>query len=240
MNGMFASHYRSAHEAARPEVVDMMIERFGGRPATQVDIDRLRKRDRSLRLEMDSFCMLAMFSAELAATFPTARFLLTVREPRPWLNSIMNQHLNVDVSQRPADGLLRQLLYRPPGSSYSSGEEELERRGLFPLDGYLGGWCTHYMWVLDAVPRGRLLVIRTEELGSSIGRVASFLGIPSGSIDRNRTHLHSAPRDHGVIGLLPPSLVEEKIAAHCTEVLSRVSALMGDAEENQANERGVL
>ncbi len=113
--GMFASHFRSAHEAARPEVVDMMIERFEGRPATQADIDRLQKRDRSLRLEMDSFCMLAMFSEELATAFPTARFLLTFREPRQWLNSIMNQHLNVDVSRRPADGLLRQLLYRASG-----------------------------------------------------------------------------------------------------------------------------
>ncbi|NOZ55947.1 MAG: hypothetical protein GXO73_04040, partial [Calditrichaeota bacterium] len=120
------------------------------------------------------------------------------------------------------------------------GEEELERRGLFPLDGYLKGWCAHYQWVLEAVPEERLLVIKTEELGSSVEKVASAFGIPSGSIDRNRTHLHSAPRDHGVLAKLPPALVEEKIATHCTVVLSQITALMAHVGESQAKERGGL
>jgi len=223
--GMFSKRYRSAHEAMRAEVVEMMIDRFRGRLSTEEAVRRLRARDRKLRVEMDSFSLLAMFTEELAAAFRRALFVLTVREPRDWLNSIINQHLNVDVSNRPADRLLRQLLYLPTGAGYSRGEEELEQLGLFPVEGYLRGWSTHYRWVADVLPSERLLVLETQELSDSIARLASFLSIPVDGIDPGRTHLHRAPRDHGVVSRLPPSLVEEKVALHCEPLLSRIRDL---------------
>lgn len=232
--GMFSAGYRSGHEAARDEVVELMISRFAGQLTKQAAIRRLRKRDRALRLEMDSFGLLAMFTEELATTFPSARFLLTVREPRAWLNSIINQHLNVDVSNRPSDRLLRQLIYGPPGATYSGGEDELERRGLFPLSGYLKGWSTHYKWVLDVALGQRVLTIETEALSSSVGELAAFLSIAPKSIDIKRTHLHRAPRDHGVVSRLPPGLVEDKIESHCGEILAQVTALLGAPEAGPA------
>ena len=60
----------------------------------------LRRRDRRLRLEVDSFNQLSVFVQEFVDQFPQAKFLLTAREPRSWLRSIINQHLNVDVSNR--------------------------------------------------------------------------------------------------------------------------------------------
>lgn len=229
---MFSSKYRSAHEATRQMVVDLMISRLNGQPTTQTAIRQLKQRDRELRLEMDSSNLLAMFAGELAEMFPKARFLLTVREPRAWLKSIINQHLNVDVSKRPADKLLRELLFMPPGVTYSHDEQELERLGLFPVDGYLSAWVTHYQGVIDVVPKNRLLIIRTEELKKAVDQLASFLSIPPDSIDNKRSHLHSCPHDHGVIERLPQALVEDKVALHSDELLSRITALKDQKERS--------
>jgi len=227
---MFASRYRAGHEATRPEAVSLMISRFNGQLTRQAAMHRLRRRDRALRLEMESSCLLAMFAEELSAAFPRAMFLLTVREPRAWLNSIMNQHLNVDLSGRPSDELLRRLLYMPPGARYSRGEEELQRLGLFPLSGYLEGWSAHYSWVIDAVPAERLLVVKTEALSNSVEQLAAFMSIPPESIDQKRTHLHPSPCDHGVVGRLSPGLVEDKVGLHCESILARLETLMDEQE----------
>ena len=128
-----------------------------------------------------------MFVQEFVDQFPQAKFLLTAREPRSWLRSmsLTNQHLNVRrFSNRQPERRLRELFFGPPNATYSRGEGELERLGLFPLDGYLGGWAAHYRRVLDAVPMERLLILRTEDLAISAGRLATFLSIPRESIRR--------------------------------------------------------
>jgi len=237
VNGMFSSSYRSGHEAAFLEVIEMAISRLDGRLTPQAAMRRLRKRDRKLQLEMDSFNQLSVFVEELVEAFPRAIFLLTVREPRSWLRSIVNQHLNVDVSNRAPERRLRQLFFGPPGATYSSGEEELERLGLFPLDGYLSGWSAHYRRVMDAVPSQRLLVIRTKNLSGSVDRLAEFLSIAPDSINTERSHMHRCPRDHGVVGRLDSGLVEDKVASNCEAVMSRIVAVI-DALDGEPHLRG--
>jgi hypothetical protein len=221
--GMFSTRYRSAHEANRKIVVDLMISRLNKQLPAQAAIRQLKQRDRELRLEMDSSNLLAMFAEELVEISPKALFLLTVREPRSWLKSIINQHLNIDVSNRPADKLLRQLLFTSPGLTYSRDEYELERLKLFPIDGYLSGWKTHYQKILDIIPKKRLLIVRTEELAKSIDQLASFLSISPDSIDNKCTHLHPCPHDHGVFERLPQNLVNEKVAIHTDELMSSIA-----------------
>jgi len=170
--------------------------------------------------------MLAMFAGQLAEMYPKAKFILTFREPREWLNSIMNQHLNVNVSQRPDDRLLRGLLYGLPRIEYMKEEEALERRGLFTIDGYLNGWKTHYEWVLDSVPPERILVVRTEKLRDSVERIEEFLGIPANMLDLEKSYLHRTTINHGVLDRVPSEFVTERIENHCSNVVKRLSALM--------------
>lgn len=224
VKAMFSTRYRSDHEATFLEVVEMAVARLEGRLSAADARRRLRRRDRELRLEMDSFNQLGVFVRELAAEFPRARFVLTVRQPRSWLRSILNQHLRVDLSNRPAERRLRELFFHPAGVSFSADEEKLERLGLFPVDGYLRGWSNHVERVLDGVPADRLLVVPTDELSSSSERLAAFLSIPPETIDTELSHMHRAPRDFGVFERLPEGLVEEAVHRCCSAVLTRISA----------------
>ncbi len=143
------------------------------------------------------------------------------------VDHLTNQHLNVDVSNRQPERRLRELFFGPPNATYSRGEGELERLGLFPLDGYLGGWAAHYRRVLDAVPMERLLILRTEDLAISAGRLATFLSIPR-RVQRQQSHLHHFfPLDHGVFHRLDTHLVEEKVASNCETVSARLKKAMG-------------
>jgi hypothetical protein len=238
IGGMFETRYRSGHELHLQEVIEMIVLRMAGRLSPEAAMRRLRKRDRELRLEMDSFNQLAFFAEDLASAFPGALFLLTVRDPRPWLNSIINQHLRVDVSKRPPERLLRQLLFMPPGVTYGPGEDELRRLGVFPLDGYLKAWSAHYRQVIEGVPSDRLLVIPTEALTTSVDRIAAFLSIPADTIDASRAHLHARPRDHGVMARLDPALVEDKVHSHCGEVLSRLASVVEAGSRDPVRPQG--
>lgn len=220
--GMFSSRYRSGHEAAMHDILQLACLKYDGKLTKQAAKSGLRKRDRKLRLEMDSFNHIAVLAKELAEEFPKALFLLTLREPRSWLKSIINQHLRVDVSNRPLERRLRQLFFLPPGVTFGCGEEELQCLGLFPIDGYLKGWSARYEEILDVVPGQRLLVIRTEDLSESADQISAFLSIPSDSIDLKRSHLHRAPRDFGVFDRLPQALVEDRVQAQCAATLSRI------------------
>lgn len=225
VKAMFAARYRAGHEAAFREVVELAILHLEGRGSYRLARKRLRIRDRRLRLEMDSFNQLGLLADVLAVEFPRAKFLLTLREPTSWLKSILNQHLNVDVSRRPLERRLRELLFHPPGVSYQPSEHSLQRLGLFPLDGYLRAWSAHYTRILQAVPLERLLVIRTDQLARSGPALARFLGIPEASIDMARNHMHRCPRDHRVFETLDPALVREKVAEHCLAVFARLDEL---------------
>jgi hypothetical protein len=203
----------------------MAIDRYEGALSSEKARAMLRQRDRNLRLEMDSFNQLGVFCEELAEEFPEARFVLTLREPRAWLNSIVNQHLRVDVSERPLERRMRELFFGGDGCEYEREEEELERAGLFPISGYLKGWTGHYRRALSSIPPDRLLVIRTEDLGGSVRAVAGFLSIPEASIDVDKSHLHKTRHDHGVLSKVDQELVNDKIQEHCSDVWGELDSL---------------
>ena len=221
------------------DILELACLKYDGKLTRQAAKRGLRRRDRKVRLEMDSFNHIAVFAEELVEEFPSARFILTVREPCSWLKSMINQHLRVDVSARPFAERLRHLFFSPPGVAFGRGEEELQRLGLFPIEGYLRGWSERYDHILDVVPRSRLLVIRTECLVESADQLAAFLSIPADSIDVSRSHLHSAPRDFGVFDRLPQDLVEDRVHAHCAATLERLDRFIGaqmpaDGEAHQS------
>ena len=227
VKAMFAARYRAGHEAAFREVVELVVSRLEGKVSLRSVGRRLRLRDRRLRLEMDSFNQLGLLADILSQRFPRAKFILTVRQPASWLRSILNQHLNVDVSQRAPERRLRELLFHPGGVSYGRGDNFLQQRGLFPLDGYLRAWADHYARVLEAVPAERLLVVQTDQLAQSGPVLARFLGIPESSIDTAHSHMHRCPYDHGVFEALDPEYLREKVSEHCSAVAARLDRLAG-------------
>jgi hypothetical protein len=192
----------------------------------RVERDRyLRWRDRELYLEMESSHLAAAFVESLVELFPTSRFILTVREPRSWLNSMLTQQLNgrEQWARQTAPGpraeffpaLHRHLLGGEQHRRWP-GEEVLEEHALYPLDAYLAWWADHNRGVLQAVPRERLLVLPTSSISRETSLIAEFVGVPVASLSRRGEHSNRAPKKHQLVDRIDPSLLADRIAHQCT------------------------
>lgn len=229
---MFRDRYRAAHEPLPPSTRAWVLDRCRGVQRGR-DMDRfLRRRDRDLYLEMESSHPVAVFVDRLVELFPRSRFILTIREPRAWLGSLIGEQLRSrERWQRMPEPGWRSRFFPAlhdiccGGHDFAAGERALQERGLYPLDGYLGWWKAHNERVLAAVPPERLLVQRTDGISAAADSIAGFLGVGAETLDGRRRHANRAPRSSDVLDLVDPSFLEDRIAHHCLDLWHRMTQL---------------
>lgn len=217
--GMFASHYRAAHEAESAEFIDAIIASSRGILPASTCQRFLKQRDLRLWLELEASHLLAYLLPELLETFPDARYILTIRDCYSWLDSYINQlyyrgngaHWKRFSEWRyPAE----QHLYAPE-------EKILAAHGLCPLDLYLALWKEHNEHVLRLVPAERLLIIRTHEILDSAPQLAEFLDIPVKHLDVSRGHSYQARGKSNVLYQIDRDFLAHRFQRHCQEFMSR-------------------
>jgi len=229
---LFASNYRSGHEAHVIQTTDLLKKRSESAISYQQLAKSLRWRDRRWRLECESAHFLGHFCDVLAEVFPQAKFILTVREPHSWLRSILDQDIKNPRSKYLHSDALREwatlhdLYFGRPPEQYAPREEALAEHGLRTLDGYLSYWARHNRKVLDTVPRERLLVIRTRRISDSLDRIAAFAGVPAQTLDAEQSHANKAPEKHGLLSKIDEKYIQEKIAEHCSHVTDRIEQVI--------------
>jgi hypothetical protein len=161
--------------------VDVILGCLAGR----IDDEELRRfvieRDRRLRLDVDSSFLNIYLLDQLVELFPDAKFILTIRNPYAWLDSMVNQQLSRKRS--PKWSQLRDSVFRPDLFTHSNEELALKEEGLYTLDGYLSGWTRHNRKVIDTVPKERLLIVRTDMISESIDDFAAFAGVSEGDLE---------------------------------------------------------
>jgi hypothetical protein len=196
---VFLPRYRSEHEPEWRSVVRIVMDVADGRRSDDEVRRWVVERDARLRLEMDSSHLNSWLIAHLVAAFPEARFVLLLRDPYRWLASIVSRQ----TLRRMAKDPLRVEFFRvrfPPIPADPERERAFAGLGLPSLASYLCYWGEHNRRILAAVPAERLLVVRTHELGDSLGRIADFVGVPVGTLSAARAHSnrrrgHAQPLD---------------------------------------------
>lgn len=218
LEAVFAENYRSAHEPEALVLVDLLVAVAEGRTGED-DLRRyLRSRERRLRLEVNCAGLNGLVVDQLVEVVPTARFVLTLRDPYDWLASMIDHSLRGD----PAPGYLRLRHLRYQGDRVHPREEkDLADNGLFTLDGYLHSWAERNERALAVVPANRLLVVRTDQLGERLGDIAAFAGVPLESLDATRTHEYAAPERSGLLDQLDPAYVRQRVEYHGRALMER-------------------
>lgn len=223
---LFSEHYRSAHEMQVERTTHLLQKRYAG--GLQRLASAVRERERRWRLECESAHLLAHFADVLADEFPRAKFILTVREPRSWLRSVIDQCIKNPRTEFLHDQefrcwiRLRDLYFGVPPEEYPVPERPLAANDLHTLDGYLSYWTRHNRMVLDAVPSDRLLVVRTRELSDSIDRIAAFMGVSPSTLAREKSHSYKAPKRYELLDEVDEGYVQDKITEHCSGVMARL------------------
>jgi len=225
--------FRSGHEAHGVETIELLYK-WKENELSQSELRKaLRHRDRTWRLECDVAHFLGPFIPYLVDLFPQAKFILTVRNPRSWLRSVIDQCINnsrehlLDSMPQYRWAQLRNLYYGPPPNDYPPEETFLEGYNLHTISGFLGHWAEHNRTVLDHVPSDRLLIVRTPDISHALSRIASFVGVERDALQERQSHTYEAPERHGILKKISEQYLERKIERHCRKTIERLNERLG-------------
>jgi transcriptional regulator with XRE-family HTH domain len=214
--GIFSAHV-SRHEFMVRETVEHLIRFQRG----ELDDGRLRsfvrRRDAVGLLEMDSASFNGAYLEYLRDEFPSAKFLLTIRDCCSWLDSLLNMVLERGKMWAPWAQVYVEHLFGLKPSMYRSRRSLLEALDTV-LDDLLAFWAARNRKLLAEIPRSRSLIVPTSRILDSIEDMASLVGIPAGSLDRGCAHAFRATRKHNLLGDLDYSLLKRKLDLHCGEL----------------------
>jgi hypothetical protein len=96
---------------------------------------------------------------QLLAEYPYAKFILTYREPKSWIESLLSHHKNIELCR-----VWKQFIF------YRFGNKSINE--------CLDYWCFHNKTVLDKIPNERLLKINVKNLSTSYHLIGEFTGMP--------------------------------------------------------------
>ena len=212
--GLFRA-YRAEHEPEAHDLRTLVEARLRGEPVDDAIEAYTAGKEARLHLEVDSSFLNGEIVDLLVRWSPEARFVLTLREPRSWLDSKLNQMVTFD-SPRWIE--LRALRHGPP-QGHPPEEQPLAARGLPTLDGLFGEYARFNAGVTAQVPPARLLVLRTPDIRVRADRLASFAGVPADTLDLERSHEFQGPVKHHVLDELDPSYLDAKLHQHCDPVV---------------------
>ena len=217
--GMLSTNHRAAHEPERKELLDMILRESRHDVAPSDSRAFLLRRDARLDLEYDISWANQFVIGHLLAVFPTAKFIVLIRDCSSWLESIIGHLVSRDV---PPDVLaFLRWWFQPERYPHSRHDRALETRGLFSISAYLHGWNRHIDLCNRVIPTRRRLVLRTHELASSQQRLAAFLQIPEDSIDISNPHLNFGTGSGSLEPLIDRAYLDTMVHAICRDNMSK-------------------
>lgn len=212
-------NYRAAHEPEMDRSLALAIKFLEGKAQASEIEKTLKDRDRRLWLEMDSSNLNQIFLRQLVKFFPSAKFLLTIRDLYSWSDSMFNDALNKNYT--PMWAQITRIRMKPVHFPHTENDQPLEERGLYSLPSYFNYWNEHNASVLDIVPSDRLLVVRTQEIVSRTAEMAKFFGIPSENLKVEEGQRFAAPQKFGVLAELDPDYVRNTAEKFGGELMQR-------------------
>lgn len=219
LTSLFERNFRALHEAEVKLEIELFLRRHEGlcRPGEirQWFIDRSHR----LWLDCDVSHLHGFFAADIAEAIPEAKFILTLREPRSWLDSTFNQTLG-----RPVGGYwakLRSAVYGEKSDHYPEQERSLQGLGLYTISQYLDLWAERIEHVASAIGQERLLILKTHELEQSADRVADFCGVDRQQLSAKEAHRFPAAKKTGALDGIDKDYVEDLIYQRCGTLLQR-------------------
>lgn len=216
----FSGDYRTKHEPFSAETITYLLRWKNGVYGDNQIKRILKFRDYLLNLEMEASYHMYYFSCFLPALFPQARFILTVREPISWAESLMNQESYIWGKISFWQALIQ---YRHDSYELDFEHESLRNSdygGIFPLRSYLRYWNEHLKKTLEYIPKERLLVVDTFKLEDRIDEIASFVGA---DLDRlSLEKIHSGRQEAKRIRLdelVPASALVSAVRDECLDLI---------------------
>ena len=218
--GIF-SGYVSCHEFMVRETVEHLIRFNRGELSDRQMRSFVRRRDTLGLLEMDSASFNGAYLDFLRDEFPSAKFIFTIRDCYSWLDSLLNMVLYRGRTWAPWAQAYVQFLFGLKPSMYRSRRSLLESLDTV-LDGLLSFWASRNREILANLPPTRSLIVRTSRISDSIQGMASVIGIPVASLNKDCTHAFRAVKKYNLLRDLDYSMLEGRFDLHCAALREEI------------------
>ena len=170
-------------------------------------------------LELESAWHRSLFPELLRTSAPRARYVVTIRDPISWADSVINNtiiHYPItlpDRYERRDTGLYLKIMFGPEPYHYENEEQELREHGVAPLGSMLAFWTTQYENLLKVLADSNSLLVRTEDISRRADEIYDFVGWqpPSASSDRPPTHVRKTSERFGILARLPREFVDRRL-----------------------------
>jgi hypothetical protein len=185
---MFEGSVRAAHEPKATAFLRLVQRRHAGELREEDFGDAVAALLESLDLEINVSQINGFVVDTLFRLYPTARYVLTLRDGRSWLQSFVNHTINI---RRGAGGVwktFRDIRCEPAKHPHRAEDAPLRAARLYSLDAYLSYWVRHNARVVDTIPAEQLLIVPTARITDQADRIAAFLGLPASAVDREKSH----------------------------------------------------
>ena len=192
--------FRAAHEYQHDRATAAIHDRHFGHTDSESLKVFVLARDAAGLLEVDSASFNHWYADILTLLFPRARFLLSVREPQSWLESLLS-HAQREVIcaakqgqpfpprfQRQAD-----MIFDEFDTAWFRDDDALQRRLPHLCDTLLGFWVDTHRRLIALLPEDRRLILSTGRLSQSLSQLADFVGVSENTLDSASAHLHRRP-----------------------------------------------
>jgi hypothetical protein len=220
MAGLFEG-YRSAHHPDQTVRLRLAAQYLNGEVQDAAAERVLRRRDRLLRLEMESSSLAGILIEPLSKACPHKKFVLTIRDVYSWCDSWIDHNINDPPSSSSPWGALDRIRLRVDEVEPTRFDAPLTERGLPPLGCYFRLWADHNARVLDALPPTRLLVVETSQILAKTAELAAWAEVPPETLRTELGWLFSTPTRHHVLATLDRSYVQDTADRSCRRLMDR-------------------
>jgi hypothetical protein len=210
------ANYRSLHEYFFADSVEAIGRRASGEMTEAQFREFTHWRDGVARLDVDSSSFNSFYVDVLAHEFAEAKFLFVMRDCWSWLDSMLNMVVHFGPIM-PGWMIEHCRTILGPACSASITRSDLPD---MVRDG-LGYWARANQFVLDYLPTGRSLILRTSELSSSLTCLAAFAGVAADTLRGDLAHVHRAQRRYHLLEEVDPAVLEAAYSADCARLMER-------------------
>lgn len=189
--GLLGQQLRGAHEPDAFLFSKMWLHKAKGQLGSTEWEEFLIRRNNALSLDFEASGFLTTEAPLLAQLYPHSKFILSIREPESWLQSL-RRHILKNRSKLGChywEPIFEEWFGQ---AEFEPEEAELKAKNLFPTRGMLNYWKQSNEAAIQAIPRDRLLILETKNLTHSVDQLEAFMGWAEGSLDRSKSHLHRA------------------------------------------------
>ena len=217
---MFSSVCRADHEPHRPATVSDLHSHFVGKMSDEQLGNQYRARDRQFLLDLESNCFLAYRPDLLYSAFPGAKYIVTIRHPIEWLDSIIDNNINFPRIKTVTMTKWHDVLFSTDHEPKSRHDNVLLDRGLYSVNTYLSYWSQTYERCLRSLASAQRLLVGTTQISLRVKEIGDFVGLDLSNLQTEGSHKNKTSQKHNILDQLDANYVDESLERYCEPLIS--------------------